>query len=107
MSSVEELGAEIGRVSGVKRSSRKEKVTSSERSEAAESVVQLSDKGFSLENIKKSIKELPDIPANRIKVLDDLKEQIKNGQYHVDHQKLDVIASKLLEGSELGLGLFN
>ena len=107
MSSVEELGSEINRVGNIKRPGKKENVSSTQRSGPVDSLVQLSDKSFSLESVEKSIKELPDTSKARVSQIAAIKEQIKKGTYMIDQQKLDTIAKKLLEGSELGLGLFN
>ena len=110
MSSIDHLGAELGRIESVKEIKKireKNRISSVEKSGKADEILEISDKSVSLENIADIIKGLPDISEDRIELLAHLKQQIKDGTYKVDSEKTQTIAEQLLFGKELGLKLFN
>lgn len=110
MSSIHELGAEFGRIEHVKKVKKinaKYGIEEAGKAENIESTVKLSNKSISLESITKTIKDLPEIEPSRAERLQQLKQEIKNGTYKIDQAKINVIADRLLQNDDLGLGLFN
>ena len=108
MSSIEELNSEIPRINSMKNGLSKNKIDP-----IGLGTVDKSNSNVELSSLGRLISEkmysTPEISKERLQKLEDLKEKIQSGNYHIDDTKIDAIVEHILTGENnvLGLGLFD